>query len=187
MTDKIIMYESDEAATYKEGIKGWVSSTGQYCGNNEHLARYAGSTHSKCECGNTMSRGWLKCDECRAQRSNERYQALEFQEWNGEPVVEYDNDQYFFDEDDLREYIEEHESNELQFVICEPNIAPYIEEYALDLLPEDLYIDDIAPELAKMIGDINDYISKNKPVISWGAGKRRTTIKFPDAKQEVAS
>ena len=49
MADKsVIMYDSPEAASIKT-ITGWVSSAGRFWGDNEHMARYDGSTHMKCK------------------------------------------------------------------------------------------------------------------------------------------
>lgn len=51
--EKIIMYDTPAAAMYRTGIEGWVSSDGHFFGKGEraeHLARYSGSTHHKCEC-----------------------------------------------------------------------------------------------------------------------------------------
>lgn len=44
---KIIPYDSPEAASFKT-VTGWVSSDGIFCGNDEHVARYRGCTHIKC-------------------------------------------------------------------------------------------------------------------------------------------
>ena len=43
---KIILPESPEAASIQT-VTGWVSSNGRYWGNDEHMARYDGSTHRK--------------------------------------------------------------------------------------------------------------------------------------------
>ena len=57
-TEKIVMYDSPEAATYRTDIKGWVSRDGHFYGDNgpsaEHGARWSGCTHMNCKCGTSM-------------------------------------------------------------------------------------------------------------------------------------
>jgi len=53
--EKIILYDSDEAAT-KVQIWAWKDSKGRYH-LNENTARYSGSTHRKCDCGELMGVG----------------------------------------------------------------------------------------------------------------------------------
>lgn len=180
MQEPTIMYESDEAATFKTGLSGWVSAKGRFYGKNENLARYDGCTHKLCDCGNTMSKGWTKCDDCRAKASDERYEAMPFKEWDDEPLVLFGDDRYFWSIDDLIDYAEDNPEADLQLVICEPNYAPEIcDSYGEEYFPEDQYLDDVAPELAKRIADLNEWIAKEKPILSWTGGKYRTTVKLP--------
>lgn len=173
---KTIMYESAEAATFKTGLEGWVSSDGRFWGKDEHIARFAGSTHKKCDCGNVISKSYTLCDVCRDVRSAERYMALEHKEWGGEPLVIYGSDTYFFN-DEIYDYLNDFEGEDApQLMICEPIIAPYIEEYGIDQLPEDWQIEDADQELANLIANVNEYIGKKKPILSWYQGKFRTTV-----------
>jgi hypothetical protein len=68
--EKMILDTSDEAAKFVTGISGWVSRDGHFCGNDERIARYIGSTHKLCECGNIVEKMWIKCDRCRARKLN---------------------------------------------------------------------------------------------------------------------
>ena len=66
---KVIMFDSDEAAQYKTNLSGWVSRDNHFFGEDEHMARYVGCTHRKCEdCGEPTEKGWLVCDNCREKR-----------------------------------------------------------------------------------------------------------------------
>lgn len=179
--EKIIMYDSPEAATYKTDLKGWVSSTGNYFGKDEHLARYAGCTHLTCECGNIMKRGWTKCDECRHKVAVERFNKLPFREWdNKEPVCTWDGDRYFFSEDDLISYMEDDEDNmmsEIDLLICEPNPWQQIDyDYWSDGFAEN---DDgeLPKELEDKMKEINEIIKKLPPQ-SWSPGNVRTKYKL---------
>lgn len=177
---EIIMYESDEAATYRKNIEGWVSRNGRFCGKGEageRAARYDGSTHRKCDCGNLMGKGWTKCEVCRAKLDHEKFEAMPFKKWEGEPLVLFDGDTYFFGEEDIENYADEHGWDALQMlVICEPVVAPYIEDYACDELADDMTLVDASQELSDMIDKFNKFISQNKPILSWREGKYRTQI-----------
>lgn len=175
--EKIIMYDSAEAATYKTDIKGWVSSDGRYYGDNEDIARYAGCTHKKCDCGNIHEKGRTKCNACIAKSQREKYNNLPFEEWDGlTPLVLFRDDQYFFDEDSIEEYCEENnvKFEDLMLVICEPNNYYQINsDYWEDILPED---DNIDPKLEEKLKELNKFI-KTLPPASWGEGKLRTSYK----------
>jgi hypothetical protein len=163
MITKIIMYESDESAIFREGISGWVSSSGRFWGKDEHMARYEGSTHKLCECGKVVAKGWIKCESCRDKDAAEKYAVMPFKEHAGEPLVVFRDDRYFWDVESVYDHMLDVGSADLKLVICEPQFAPEIDEnYADDLLPEDMYLDDVAPKLAKRIAELNDWIAKEK-------------------------
>lgn len=182
MNSKMIMYESPEAASFREGISGWVSSTGHFWWNDEHMARHDGCTHKLCACGNVVSKHWSKCEACRDKDAAEKYMAMPFKQHAGEPLVIFRDDRYFFDVGSVYEYMLEIGSLDLRLVICEQQCAPEIDEYcyAEDLLPEDMCLDDVAPELARRIAELNQYIATERPVLSWVAGKFRTSITPPE-------
>ena len=57
--EKTILFTSDEAAKYTDGISGWVSRDGFFWGKDERAARYHGCTHVLCEdCGNPARSGF---------------------------------------------------------------------------------------------------------------------------------
>lgn len=178
---EVVMYESDEAATYKKGLSGWVSRDGRFFGQDEHIARYAGSTHKKCDCGGVTSKHYIICEKCRAIKADERYQALESKDWGGEPLVIFGTDTYFFS-DDIFYYLNDLKEGEPapQLVICEPIIAPYIEDYGIDYLPEQWTIGDADPKLEILLAEVNNYIHENKPILSWQEGKFRTSVSLPE-------
>jgi len=184
----VIMYDDPTIVSYQTDIAGWVGSDGRFYGDkkdSEHIARWASCTHMKCACGRQiMEKMYTACADCRAKKDKERFDALPAREWKGEPICEYKGDRFIFSECDLRDYIDDLEGDvELQFVFCDPCYAPYIEEYAYDDLPEGFDdISDIDVELADLIDAVNNYISKNKPIISWYPGKERVIFKKEDLK-----
>lgn len=172
-----IMYASDEAAQYKTNIEGWVSSTGRFWGKDEHMARWEGSTHDLCACGNERERSYTICPACIAVAARERYEAMPFQEWDGKtPLVIYGDDTYFWDSDGVEEYCFENEIDaaDLQLVICVPNyLDPICADRWQDIMPEDTDFHEEYPEVMKKIAEFNEFLATMPPV-SWSAGKYRT-------------
>lgn len=179
--EKIIMYDSPEAATYKTGIEGWVSASGRFFGRFEESARYDGCTHSKCECGNLIKRGWTKCDECTHKAAAERFNKLPFREWDRkEPICTWDGDRYFFSEDDLISYMEDDGDDmmsEIDLIICQPNMWQQIDyDYWSDGFAEN-DDGDLPKELEDKMKEINEVI-KRLPPQSYSPGKMRTKYKL---------
>lgn len=180
---KIIMYDSDDAAK-PSTLSGWLSRDGMFFADKnydaEHMARWSGCTHKTCKCGNVHEKHWTCCTECRNKKSNERYQDLEYREWSGEPLFLWGGDEYFFSEDDIEYWAEENEINDLssiKLLICEPQYANDIDGNDLfcDILPEDMCIEDVAPELASAIDNVNKVIREKQEIISWMPSNIRTT------------
>lgn len=174
-----IMYASDEAAQ-KVTVTGWKSRHNHFYGDDEHLARWAGCTHLICECGAEMEKSYTICRDCSSKNRNGQYEAMPFKEWDGEGMLTlYDDDRYFWDEDEVREYCEDNEIplDKLRLIICEPQYAHEIDEdYYSDILPEDMKLEDCYYELAEAIEKVNQFIRKKEKPISWIGGKFRTTI-----------
>lgn len=182
--EKEIMYDSPEAATFKTGISGWVSSDGRFWGNGkdaEHMARYSGCTHHIAPCGHKAIIGWSLCDDCRSKKQQENYLKLPLIEWDGvTPLCLYNEDKYFFDEDDIVMYCEDSEipSTDLQLCICTPN--KYTEVDVDAIAPEDVSPEDYDGDLPKVIQDALDALNKvireyPKP-FTWSQGKQRVIV-----------
>lgn len=178
--EKIIMYDSPEAAVYKTGLEGWVSSTGRFWGKDEHMARWEGCTHTTCPCGKIIkNRTYTICEDCRHKKASERYNSMPFREYMGEPVVTWDGDTYFFEEDDLAFYCEENELTEIDLLFCEPIMWSDVkEDYWGDDMPEN--VDEIPEELQKALDNLNKVV-KSLPPCSYEPGKIRTKYTYtPD-------
>jgi hypothetical protein len=138
-----IMYESPEAASIQT-VTGWVSANGQFWGNDEHMARWVGATHRVCENnpehGVHEVRSW--CKECHRERREAKFAAMARVEWDqSTPVVIFDTDRYFFDADELRDFLvdEDIKPEDVQLVICKPNKARETESSAPDWMPRSTY------------------------------------------------
>jgi hypothetical protein len=172
--EKVIMYDSPEAATFKTGIEGWVDKDGRFWGKEEHMARWSGCTHQKCECGGIMKKTWTKCEKCRAQSQRERYYAMPQKEWNGEYLYSDAYDKYFFNEDDVMEFLAEEEISfeDLRAVACSPNYLSTFEFDGSEFPDDQDEASLIDKELIKMLSDLNKKIEEHKP-ISYSPGKIR--------------
>lgn len=165
---KRIMYTFDDKTTYPD----------------RQSAEYAAAIGTVCECGKEFEgKSYTCCPECREKHRTERYLKLELIKWDGEtPLVIWDTDTYFFNEDEIRYHCEEFgiEIKDLQLVVCEPNKARTFDlnEFLEDVLSEDMsaydYSDGIrsACEIEEIV---NDWLKDISP-ISWSGGNKRIIL-----------
>ena len=171
MEKKIILGTSDEAAKI-ETVTGWMSRTGRFWGKDERAARYDGSTHRLCSCGEVIEKQGY-CRPCADKKEAEKFAAMERKEWDGKAMLYSQSaDEYFHDSDQILDHCEEHECkpDDMQLVICEPVYAGEIDpnEYYHDDLPEDCEVDG---ELADAFEELNKLIRESKLILSWMPGK----------------
>ena len=146
----IILNTSDEAATFRTNISGWVSRRGLFTGDNkqsERLARLDGCTHILCECGKPAEKLRVKCEECWKAERDKRFASLEKKPWDGKtPLCIWDDDRYFWCEDDLFDYCFDLglKPSDIKLVICEP-------VYVSEIEPNDHYSNDLPDE-----GEVED-------------------------------
>lgn len=170
--EKLVMYESPEAASIQT-VTGWVAADGRFWGNDEHMARYCGSTHRLCKNNPDhpihRTSGW--CDVCHDESRAAKFAAMPRRIWGGEPITDFDGDSYFFDEEDLRDHILNHEIDlaDLKLVFCTPNYPSEIDpnDHFMDDLPEDGEIND--DQLIAAFDLVNEMIRKSPP-LSWSPG-----------------
>lgn len=168
---KIILDTSDEAAKI-ETVTGWMSRTGRFWGKDERTARYDGSTHRLCSCGEVIEKQGY-CRPCSDKKEAEKFAAMERKEWDGTtPLCLYHADRYFWDIDELMDYCEENEVQpaQLDLVICDPIYAREIDpnEYYCDELAED---GDVPAEIADAFAELNARIKEHRQALSWTPGK----------------
>lgn len=173
--DLIVMRDSPEAAQLKT-VTGWVSRQGQFFGDDERTARWAGCTHEICAgCGQVIERGW--CKSCREKSDLERWMAAERKEWDGTtPLYSDAYDKYFFD-DNPEEFAEDKgvELDDLRLYICVPQYGRTIEpDYFDDELPEDGELPD---SILNAMATLNQAIHDAGP-LSWRPGKHVPAMKF---------
>jgi hypothetical protein len=178
MPEKIVMFDSPEAATYRTDIKGWVSRTGLFYGDNlssEHGARWSGCTHMKCGCGAVIDKGRLRCRSCQGTMDSTEYYALPMVEWDGKtPVCDFNTDKFFFDGESLLDWMADlEEGTEVQLVICkERYLHPLDGDEWSDDLPDE---GELSDEVGAAIDALNVVLKAEGPV-SWWPGRERIDV-----------
>jgi hypothetical protein len=168
--EKIVMRDSDEAAQLKT-VTGWVSRNGQFYGDDERTARWAGCTHEVCDgCGKVIQRGW--CKGCREKKDVEKWLAAERAEYDGVAMLYSDSsDKYFSDEVEAEEYAEDNgiSMDDLRLYICNPVYGRPIDSgHFCDELPEDGEVPD---SIGFAMDALNKAIKDAGP-LSWYPGKK---------------
>lgn len=168
---KPIFPESDEAAKFVTGISGWVDRDGHFWGNDERMARYSGSTHRHCDCGEVVEQRSY-CIACHRRKEIENYKNAQKIEWDHEtPLYSQAHDKYLFDKDDLFDLMCETEvtdPDELELFICESVKLSHIDgDYWDDDLPED---HDLPDNVQSALDALNKAIIE-AGTVSWFPGQ----------------
>lgn len=174
-----ILYDSPEAASVQT-VTGWVSADGRFCGDDEQLARYLGSTHTQCENESHAphsTRGY--CDECRIESDITRYMQSEIVDYEGGFIYCHSSDRYFTDLEDLQDYIHHNEVDvaDLRLSPCDPVPMHTIDtDYWSDCIEEF----DCAPiEIQEAFDALNAAIEQyGKEVSYYPSSKKRLDVKL---------
>lgn len=186
---KIILPDSDEAASV-QAVTGWVSRTGRFWGDDEHMARWEGSTHRAClSCGEPLIRdGWAKCKACRDKADDESYFAAERSPWDGISLIySKSTDRYFNDPEEVYEYAEGEETDpdEMRLFLCTPNYAWEIDSSIYeDIIPSDDE-GELPDELQKAMDAFNAAVKAYGKPVSWEPSK--IVCDLPESPEGVAS
>jgi len=178
MEGQEVIFPDSEKAASLQTVTGWVSRLGHFYGNDEQLARYDGSTHRKCDCGEVIERNGY-CWKCYERKENDKFLKMERKEWNGTDAL-YDRigERFFFSESDLDDYCYENETtpDALELIICVPQEAYTVDPVEIyeDILPEDNY--ELPADIKDAFDDLNRAIEESKSVISWIPGKYAAII-----------
>lgn len=174
--DRMILPESPEAAQLVTVTFWQARDGGYYEQKDEGLARWAGATHIHCEdCGKPIRKnGWIVCSECGHKRDAKRWADLEKKPWDGTtPICIMGSDTYFFNEDDLAGYCEEHDvqPNDLLLMHCRPAKPREIDasDYFCDELPEDGDDSCLPQDIIDAVKVLNKAI-RSCPPLSWYEG-----------------
>lgn len=174
-------------------VEGWAcKKCGQFFGVREDIARNHCSTDAPCSScgGRKREKYYTSCGECRTKQEAERWKERYSKaiEWTGVdyPIYSESDERYFWDEDELFEWIDDQvvtmaglaELTEViepltaldvvsagRFVSCSPNNGRSFEmnEFLCDDLAEDDEVD--ADDIDRIV---NDWIAEHAPY-SWAA------------------
>lgn len=176
----IIFSDSSEAARFEIGISGWVSRDGRFYGDNEDLARYAGSTHRKCECGEVYTKNYY-CQKCSDTKERERFSKMPVVEWDGSAMLyDQNTDKYFSSIDEVIEHYEYEDTvlNSAMIIVCEPNYAREVEsDYWCDELPEDTSFEEcggVDAETVELLEKLNAKLKNT--ILSYSPGTNRVDV-----------
>ena len=179
MKEEIILYDSPDIVEYKS-VEGWVTKDGFFFGKDEDRARYNACTHKMCkECNKPYKKYYISCPCCRTKKAIDNYYKLELVEWDNEtPLCLYDDDKYFYDIDEVYDYIDSLEDEEitissLRLVVCKPEyMSEVCESYWEEFLPEDYDVQNLSKEVYKKLQELNKTINKVKPTVWFPSNKR---------------
>lgn len=167
--EKVILYDSEEAAQ-KVQVWAWKDSKGYYH-FNEGSARYSGSTHMACECGELMRVGYTKCPKCSEISRKEKFLKQPFEEWDLTSMVctDYGHD-YFSSEEEVIEYLEENDLQEIDLLIATPlDFSEVREDYWDDELGEE---GELPEEMRKALDALNKIIREQTTSLYWPSNIR---------------
>lgn len=168
MKEEIILPDSDKAAKRKR-VTGWVSRNGHFWGEDERMARYDGSTHSKCDdCGCVIPKSQTLCFLCNKAYRRKVWEEAKRKPWDGSSVIYSETgDHYFPDLEDLQIWCEEGgcSPEDLCLYLCEPNYAREIDDdFFCDELGED---DEIPDDLRTAMDAFNAAVRAYEAPLSW--------------------
>jgi len=179
MSDKIILYSSNEAASRKT-VTGWVSSNGTFFGDGavaERAVRHDGCTHVSCAiCRKLAKKPFFLCPECRRKNDIRRYRKMPVVEHDGTmPLYSEEEEEYFHDLSDAYDYADENgiAMKDLRLVICKP---VFMEEIDEDYWEEDLAEGTELPAyIREAVGRLNKLLREHGPV-SFEPGSTRPKL-----------
>lgn len=162
-----------ETNAERRTVEGWCCKTcGRFYGDDsgsERVAKYCCATDRPCERCETgrANKCYTLCDGCRSLASIERFEKLESKPYDGTAVVEWDGDRYFFDSDDLVDWIADQEISaedvRLVFAECTP---PRWGHTVSELLGDDLY-EGADWDTREIDDQIAAWVEKNAPNVYW--------------------
>ena len=182
---EIIMFNSDKAAMWTEGISGWVDRGNRFWGDDENAARYSGCTHVLClDCNCALVlKPQVVCRQCAKRREVKRYQNMPVVEWDEKGMIySLSFDRFFWDWEEAEDLAECRETTlaDMLLVICEPEYLREIDDdFCSDILTEEELPDDVLEAIEKF----NNFLRNYGP-ISWSPGNKAAKKKAENSSIE---
>lgn len=139
------------------------------------------STHDDCQkCNIEFEKEWTYskyCNSCQSEIEQESYNQLELVEWDGKtPLANLDGDIYFFDEDDILSYCEDHDCqpSDLRLVLCKKTHFSEVDVYEqqIENVHENWEPD---AELVKLTDALNEYL-RTASTNTWIGDNKRVDV-----------
>ena len=184
---KIVMFDQPDLVEYRTDLEGWTGPDKLYHGKGEEgerRARYANSTHKRCECGEPIEKFQSRCSVCRKVQDEEKFNTLPIVEWDGVSWLYDDTEsRYFEDVDGIIEHYE-HEDIDIedaQILVCKQELG--ISYVNLDDLNSDSGTEDegvmtFYPEIKKKVDELNKMIENTKPRMWYPTNNRIDITKY---------
>ena len=136
--------------------------------------------HYKCtKCNADKEKGYSYCDSCKSEMSKENYLSRKNIPWKGEPLYDMKSDTYFFDEEELYDFIDQYKDEEgecpdLRLVPCREVPTPYLDYDQFDeLMDED---GEFHCDIEKHIDAFNESVKGMKSGLYTGKSGVRVTV-----------
>lgn len=182
----VTMFDSPEAAR-PATVSGWLSSNGAFFHGDaaERLARFAGCTHKRCECGEVMTKSYTKCERCRNKAKRAAYDALPKHPWPDHGFV-YDEyaEEWFDGADDLIDHYDDMgiSLDRAMLYAGEPQMLSEIQiDLWYDQLPED---GDYPDELVAIVEEANAKIRAITQPVSYVRSERAVSMDTQEKEKE---
>ena len=166
------IFEDDPRAAYLGTVTGWISRDGYFYGNNEKAARYAGSTHKMCKCGNIFKKNSY-CALCHEINTLDRYHAMkECENAKGDMFFSDAYHSFFSDVEQILEFMHENEISlveDLRLQPTRPNkcFVPDVIDLYSGILPEDGDIHSIPESVLLVFDELKQKLKEIDATLSW--------------------
>lgn len=155
-------------------VEGWCCKTcNRFWGDSQHMACWCCATHVPCkDCGQWTEKTYTHCEACRSKMECERFDKLDAKPYDGSVVCQYDDHRFFFDEDELLEYLaeiyyadDERGCDGLMLVFAEGRKPKWRHDVS------ELVCDDLDPDsewdTSEIDRKIAEWVESNAPTVYW--------------------
>ena len=157
-------------AKHRTDVKGWVcTKCNAFYGDGdaaEHAANYCCAEVGICDACGTEIPKHSYCQTCRDKQQQDKYEKMEVaEEWDW-PLVLSNDDHYFFNQDELLEWIEDEDISpqKVQLITCIADYGPEVDDCIFEShLPEDWDEPNGLDEIQEAMDNLNAVIRKHGP------------------------
>lgn len=166
------IFEDDPRAAYLGTVTGWISRDGYFYGNHEKAARYAGSTHKMCKCGNIFKKNSY-CALCHEMNVIDRYHGMkECENAPGNMFFSDAFDEYFPDVEEIVEFMYDNDVRVVEDLRLQPTrpnkcFAPDAIDLYSGILPDDGDYHSIPESVLLAFSELEEKLKELDATLSW--------------------